>query len=57
MVNAMEQEMQHEEDWSIGEHRIDVKQKPVKYILEHCPYEISHEEAQEGLNECVDWDA
>jgi hypothetical protein len=57
MVNAMQEEMQHEKDRSIREYLINMEQEPVQCILEDCPYDISYEEAQEGLDECIEWDA
>jgi hypothetical protein len=45
MVNAVRQEMQHDEDRPIREHFVDVKQKSVQAILEDGPYNVSRKEA------------
>jgi hypothetical protein len=57
MVNSMCQEMEHNEKRPIREHFVDVEQKPMQTILEDSPYEVARKEAQERLDECIDWDA
>ena len=49
MMDPMEEEMQHKEERSVGEESIDVKEEPMKGILQDSPYKISSEEAGKGL--------
>ena len=48
-MNAMHQEMQHEEQWSIGEQTINVEEKSMKEVLQKRPNGIAYEETQEGF--------
>jgi len=56
MVNPMHQEMERQKDGLIREPLIDVEQKPVHAVLEHCPNDVSDEETQYRLDPRVDGD-
>lgn len=48
--------MQHEENWPVGEHFVDVEQEPMHAILENGPDEVSGKKTQEGLDKRMGWD-
>lgn len=53
MVDAVQQEMQHEENWAIGQPIVNMKQEPVQTVLEYGPDYVAREEAQHSLDDCV----
>jgi len=48
-MNAVHQEMQHEEERSIGEQTINVEDKSMKEVLQKRPNDIANEETHESF--------
>lgn len=51
MVDAVEQEVQHEEERPIGQSLLDVEQETVQGVLEQGPDEVAEEETRHGASQ------
>jgi len=47
VVNAVQEEVQHEEEWPVWEHVVDVEQEAVKRVFEDSPDDDTRDEAAE----------
>ena len=53
MVNTMQEEVEHEEEGSIREQSVDVKQESVEYVFENGPEYVPGEEARDRGGCCA----
>jgi hypothetical protein len=50
MVDTVNSEMQHKEEWFVGQDAIDVEEESMEDIFQQCPNQIAEEERQQRLH-------